>query len=118
MQEKRLSARGIAALTKPGRHADGGGLYLVISNRDGFTRRSSLYLFTWQGKLKAMGLGPLAEARALRDNWRRVLRSGRNPIEARREGKIDARHEQISSSFLHFRCPGGTRDLLYLVRGT
>jgi integrase len=95
VQEKRLSARGVVTLGKPGRHADGGGLYLVISNRGGFSRRSWLYLFTFQGKLKAMGLGPyplisLAEARALRDNWRKVLRSGRNPIEARRSEKTSS----------------------------
>src|ERR1700730_6997777 len=30
-QLKRLTARGVAAMTKPGRHADGGNLYLTIS---------------------------------------------------------------------------------------
>jgi hypothetical protein len=35
----KLSARAVATLAKPGRHSDGGGLYLSIS-RDGATNRS------------------------------------------------------------------------------
>jgi hypothetical protein len=90
--QNKLSARTVATLTKPGRHADGGGLYLELSVRDGFTRRSWLYLFTWQGKLRAMGLGaypavPLAEARGARNKWRAELQAGRNPIEVRRGEK-------------------------------
>jgi integrase len=92
MQEKLLSARAVATLAKPGRHADGGGLYLSASARDGVPRRSWVYLFTWRGKLKEMGLGPyplvsLAEAREQRDRWRKELKAGRNPIEARRAKK-------------------------------
>jgi hypothetical protein len=55
--EKKLSARTAATLSKPGRHSDGGGLYLEISSRAGASRRSWLYLFTWYGKPKSMGLG-------------------------------------------------------------
>ena len=29
-QVNKLSARSVATLTKPGRHSDGGGLYLVV----------------------------------------------------------------------------------------
>ena len=52
-----------------------------------------------------MGLGALgdgvglAEARAARDEARRVLRSGSNPIEARREAaRIDARKPTFGES--------------------
>ncbi|GEO17222.1 integrase arm-type DNA-binding domain-containing protein [Microvirga aerophila] len=58
----RLSARATATLKKPGRHADGGGLYLAISS-DG-SRRRWVFLFRWRepgqtgaGKLREMGLG-------------------------------------------------------------
>jgi integrase len=85
-QTKRLSARSLATLTKPGRHADGDGLYLVV---DQSGAKRWLFLFRWGGKLKEMGLGglasvSLAEARDKADEARRVLASGRNPIEVRR----------------------------------
>ncbi|WP_036284057.1 site-specific integrase [Methylocystis sp. ATCC 49242] len=82
----KLTARS-AATTKPGTHGDGAGLYLVVSPSGG---RKWVYRFTWQGKIRMMGLGSadvvsLAEARGLRDEARRLLASGSNPIEARRE---------------------------------
>ena len=66
----RLSARTAVTLDRPGRHADGGGLYLSISKDGATTRRRWVFLFRWHGKLKEMGLGPaatvsLAEARQL-----------------------------------------------------
>jgi integrase len=83
----RLSARAVTTLAKAGRHADGNGLYLVV---DPGGARRWLFLFRWEGKLKEMGLGGvsavgLADARAKALEARRVLDSGRNPIEARRE---------------------------------
>jgi Arm DNA-binding domain len=68
--QNKLSARGVAAIARPGRHGDGGGLYLDVSVRDGHTRRAWVYLFTYQNKLRAMGLGgyprtSLAQARAV-----------------------------------------------------
>lgn len=87
----RLTARGAAALLEPGRHADGGGLYLVIDG-DGRSadRRRWLYLFQWRGKRREMGLGgyptvSLAEARKVRDEAEQILRDGRDPILAREE---------------------------------
>jgi integrase len=49
-------------------------------------------MFRWRGKLKEMGLGgvssvSLSEAREKAGEARRVLASGRNPIEARRAGE-------------------------------
>jgi integrase len=87
-RERILSARGAMAISKPGRHSDGGGLYLYLSKD---ARRSWVYLFAWQGRQCEMGLGAypqtsLAEARERRDKWRKVLMDGRNPIEVRRDG--------------------------------
>lgn len=84
----KLTARAAAA-TKPGTYGDGDGLYLVVSPSGG---RKWVYRFTWQGKVRMMGLGSadvvsLAEARGLRDHARRVRASGVNPIELRREEK-------------------------------
>lgn len=84
----KLSARAVATLDTPGRHSDGGGLYLSISKDGETVRRRWVLLYRWHGKLKEMGLGPaatvsLAQARELADNWRRELQAGRNPLEAR-----------------------------------
>jgi hypothetical protein len=86
MAQGKLTARA-AATTKPGTYGDGGGLYLVVSPSGG---RKWVYRFSHGGKVKMMGLGSaevvaLAEARSLRDEARRVLATGVNPIEARRE---------------------------------
>lgn len=83
---KKLSARTVATLTKPGRHSDGDGLYLVV---DASGARRWLFMFRWQGKLKEMGLGgvsavTLADARDKAAEARRLLDTGTNPIEARK----------------------------------
>ena len=84
----KLSARAVATLTSPGRHSDGGGLYLSISKDGQTVRRRWVLLYRWHGKLKEMGLGPaatvsLSQARDLADRWRRELHAGRNPLESR-----------------------------------
>jgi len=50
----KLTARQAETIVKPGRHSDGGGLYLFISG-DG--RRRWTFLYTWRGKLREAGLG-------------------------------------------------------------
>jgi integrase len=85
MASGKLTARA-AATTKPGSHGDGGGLYLIVGSTGA---RKWVYRFTYAGKIKMMGLGSaeavsLADARNLRDEARRLLASGINPIEARR----------------------------------
>lgn len=61
----RLSARKVATLAKPGRHSDGGGLYLKVDQ--GGAKR---WVFLWvrNGRQREAGLGsvnavPLAKAR-------------------------------------------------------
>lgn len=82
----RLSARSVATISKPGRHADGDGLYLVV-DKSGAKRWA--FLFRREGKLKEMGLGgvarvSLAEARAQAVEIRKQLAAGLNPIEERK----------------------------------
>lgn len=88
--EKLLTARQIAALTAPGMHADGGGLYLRIDERG---RKSWIFRYMITGKRRDMGLGPvsevgLAEARGARDCAREVQRRGVDPIQARDEAPV------------------------------
>ena len=105
---KRLSARSISALTKPGRHSDGVGLYLVI---DTSGAKRWAFIFRWGGKLKEMGLGGLSavsladardragEARAL------LLARGSNPIETRRAAEGPARRRQALERCQRFGSP-------------
>jgi hypothetical protein len=53
-QINKLNARTVDALTKSGRHGDGGGLYLSITKAGA---RRWVFLFRWQGKPTEMGLG-------------------------------------------------------------
>lgn len=85
----RLSATSLK--TKPeGLHADGGGLYLQV--RDG--SRSWILRFMLNGKGRYMGLGPfpdvsLAQARKLAAGYRQQLRDGVDPIEDRKQKKLE-----------------------------
>ncbi len=86
-RSNKLSARTVATLTKPGRHADGNGLYLVI---DPSGARRWAFLFTHDGKRREMGLGSagavtLAAARDLAFEARKRVAAGIDPLEARRE---------------------------------
>jgi integrase len=81
----RLNARAVSALSRPGRHADGGGLYLSISTNGG---RRWVYLFRRNGKMREMGLGSasvvtLARARELASAARDTVSRGLDPIETR-----------------------------------
>jgi integrase len=82
----RLNARAVAATTKHGRHADGGGLYLSISPNGG---RRWVFLYRWRGKPTEIGLGSardvsLARARELAGQARANLAEGINPKDARK----------------------------------
>ena len=52
----KLTAREAETIAKPGRHSDGGGLYLFISAEG---RRRWTFLYTWRGKLREAGLSRL-----------------------------------------------------------
>jgi len=109
---QRLSARAVTTLTKPGRHADGNGLYLVI---DKSGARRWLFLFRWQGKLKEMGLGglsavSLADARAKASEARRQLDAGQNPIEARRKAETAKEAGQTFGAFVDTLLPTITKS--------
>lgn len=84
-QINRLTARTVASISKPGRHADGGGLYLAV-DKNGAKRW--VFLFSQAGKAREMGFGgtltvTLAEARVKASEARAVLIEGRDPISER-----------------------------------
>ncbi|MCZ8107912.1 MAG: integrase arm-type DNA-binding domain-containing protein [Burkholderiales bacterium] len=81
-----MTAKEVQSLTRPGRHADGDGLYLDI---DGDGRRRWVLLFTIAGRRREMGLGPLrdvslADARRKAEAARKQVRDGIDPLEARK----------------------------------
>jgi hypothetical protein len=82
-QLKRLTVRTVAAMKKPGRHADGGNLYLTISKTG---TKHWTFLYWRDGRPHEPGLGSvndvtLAEAREKAAGYRAVLSSGEDPLE-------------------------------------
>src|SRR5829696_1687367 len=85
-----LSARAVATLAKPGRHSDGGGLYLNITASGA---RSWVFMWKAGGKRREMGLGPLrdvplAKAHERAAEVRQKLSDGVDPIAARDKPKV------------------------------
>lgn len=86
----KLTARGVTSITKPGRHGDGGGLYLVV-DKSGAKRW--VFLYRRDGTLREMGLGglksvPLARARELAGQAREKLQAGVDPIAAKNSAPV------------------------------
>ena len=103
-----LSARTVATLTRPGRHADGGGLYLVV-DKSGSKRWS--FLFRRAGKLSECGLGglnkvSLANARRAAEQCREWLGVGLNPIEERRRPKTIPTFGDYADAYIDRMQPG------------
>ena len=86
---------------KPGRHADGGGLHLLVKETGA---RSWVYRFMLRGKSYDMGLGvagpgglTLAQARDKRDAERLKVKAGINPVaERQRKTAEDRAAEQAA----------------------
>ncbi len=107
-QLHKLSAREAATLTIPGRHSDGGGLYLSISPSGA---RSWVFIWKLAGKRREMGLGslrevPLAKARQRAAEARQLLADGVDPLASRVKAKVmtfgeaaDALIESMSPSW-------------------
>jgi len=79
---------------KPGRHADGGGLHLLVKESGA---RSWVYRFMLSGKSRDVGLGPagpsgisLSQARDARDALRLKVKAGIDPLEERQREAAEA----------------------------
>jgi integrase len=107
-QLHKLSARTAATISKPGRHSDGGGLYLNVTETGA---RSWVFMWKVGGRRREMGLGPardvsLAKAREKAIEARQHLLAGTDPLAARERQKAmtfgeaaDALVEGMSSSW-------------------
>jgi integrase len=88
----RLTALKVEKAKRPGMYADGGGLYLQVTEGGA----SWIYRYMLAGRAREMGLGPrvlfgLSEARAKALDARRLRHEGIDPIEARRATRAQAR---------------------------
>jgi len=83
---EKLTPRKVARLAKPGRHSDGGGLYLQITSRG---TKSWIFRYAYRGSEHYMGLGALHtvsldEARVAARHARSRLAQGHDPLQERR----------------------------------
>lgn len=98
----RLTNTGIqSAKLKPGRHGDGGGLYLNVTPGGA---KSWLFMWTRDGKRREMGLGAypavsLAKARRIAETNRAAVADGRDPI-AERAKDLEPTFGECADKFL------------------
>jgi integrase len=91
------TAKELAKLTKPGRHAVGHGAYLQISE---WGTRAWVFRYIRQGRARHVGMGSatyvtLAEARERAFEYRRLLAAGGDPLEQKRGA---TRERQLTSA--------------------
>ena len=96
-QINRLNARKIAALTAPGMHADGAGLYLRISNGRVVGKRW-VFIYRYRGRRREMGLGSaatvsLARAREKVSEARDALDREEDPLRSHGDDRVPTFHE-------------------------
>jgi integrase len=80
----RLTARAVANEKRPGRHADGGNLYLAVSSG----AKRWVFLYEYRGRQREAGLGSVARvtltaARDMAADRRSALSKGIDPLEAK-----------------------------------
>lgn len=91
-QINRLNPAKVRAISQPGLHADGAGLYLEVSKSGS---KAWTMLYRWQGKTRQLGLGPirlvsLAEARDKARDIAKMVSQGINPREQAEADKAEA----------------------------
>ncbi|MEQ8322206.1 MAG: integrase arm-type DNA-binding domain-containing protein [Rhodospirillales bacterium] len=99
-QLNRLSARKVESIKEPGRYADGGGLWLQVTPRQGGDGVTKSWLFRYtspkSGKPRQYGLGSLnavslADAREVAQQTRILVKSGIDPVDQRKAQKAEAK---------------------------
>jgi integrase len=95
----KLTALTVTRAKKPGRYADGGNLYLQISETGS---KSWLFRYMIAGKPREMGLGSvntwtLGEARERARQHRQLLDQGTDPLEHRKQQEMAAALEQAQA---------------------
>lgn len=91
-EQHRLSARGVLTISEPGRHADGGNLFLNVTPNGS---RSWLFIYSRAGRTRELGAGrfpdvPLKLARERAEAARRLVADGKDPLPALRPDEVEA----------------------------
>jgi integrase len=89
-KSNKLSPRQVMALSDVGRYADGGGLYLQVSQVVERTTKSWVFRYMLDGRARHMGLGSiddftLAEARERARKARQQVADGIDPVQVRQD---------------------------------
>lgn len=95
----KLTDAHVRNLTTPGKHADGGGLYLELTKAGGRYWRMK-YRFGGKEKRLAFGVYPgvgLKAARELASTAHKLLKGGSDPGELRKAEKTKAVHESVNT---------------------
>lgn len=92
----RLSARFVETTDKPGRHADGGNLYLTVSTNSTNLSKRWTFMYQFDGHQREAGLGPfhdvpLKAAREKATEYRAMLVRGIDPLAAKLAEQIAIR---------------------------
>ena len=95
----KLTDAKLRTLSEPGKHFDGGGLYLDLTAAGGRYWRLK-YRIAGKEKLLALGVYPsvsLKEARDLAGQARQAIQAGDDPAEQRKAAKVKAAHEAVNT---------------------
>src|ERR1700730_14988234 len=84
-----LSARAVATIKRPGRHSDGGCLYLKVTKTGQGITKSWTFMYARAGKQREAGFVPvaavsLAQARVKAAEARALLAKGLDPLDAKK----------------------------------
>lgn len=95
----KLTDAKLRTLSEPGKHFDGGGLYLDLTAAGGRYWRLK-YRIAGKEKLLALGVYPavsLKEARDLAGQARQAIQTGEDPAEQRKAAKAKTAHEAVNT---------------------
>ena len=98
---KRLSSRTVDT-AKPGKHADGGGLYLIVADSGS---RKWVFRFMRDGRAREMGLGAasggtLADARQKTVEAQRLIADGKDPLSERAKQNETPTFEEMAEDVI------------------
>ena len=94
----KLKALEVEREKKPGKHADGDGLYLIVASE---TSKNWSYRYWFKGKERWHGLGSLKDvslkqARLLRDAARLQVRAGVDLVQQKRAARVEAKATEVA----------------------
>lgn len=110
--DKALSASMVRNATRPGRYADGNGLYLIV---DPTGAKRWVLRTVLQGRRRDIGLGgfklvSLADARELASGYRRIARDGGDPLARRRQAQAVKPTFEEAATTVHGEQEAGWRN--------